>query len=192
MSCRVPRYHQLIVDIMVSIFFFYCLIRGILRGTVREAFSITGVFSGLMVASAYYSEISQFCLSWINSIQIRHLSGYLISFGIVYLIINLIGIVVLYLFHISNSGWGSRITGGVVGSFKGLLFVSVLLIPLVTFSPKDSNYIKNSALFPFETTISEQLTRVISKDMRRNYSLKIKNYKKTGANLTNQTHHRLR
>lgn len=79
-----------------------------------------------------------------------------------------------YLFHITISGWGSRIFGGIVGSLKGILFVSVLLIPLVTFSPRSSNFIKKSTLFSFEKKISEQMTHVIFKKMRRNFSFKIK------------------
>jgi len=169
----------MIVDLLLVNFCLYCSIRGIWRGTVNEAFSIVGIFIGLIVASAYYADVAQFICNWIINKQIGFMFAYLVSFFIIYLIINCLGTILSYLFHITISGWGSRISGGVVGSFKGLLFVSVLLIPLVTFSPKDSNYIKNSTLFYFETSVSEQILPVISKEMRRNYSIKIRNYKKT-------------
>ena len=169
----------MIVDLILIIFCLYCSIRGFWRGTVNEAFSIVGIFIGLIVASAYYADVSQFIFNWIINKQISYMFAYLVSFIIIYLIINCLGILVSYLFHLTNSGWGSHISGGVVGSIKGFLFVSVLTIPLIIFLPKGSNYIRNSTLLSLEIPISEQMTHVLSKEMQRTFSINISDYKKS-------------
>lgn len=169
----------MIVDIVLINLCLYCSIRGIWRGTVNEAFSIVGIFVGLIIASAYYADVSQFLFNWVINKQMSYMAGYLLSFSIIYLIINCIGILVSYIFHLKNSGWGSHFSGGVVGSLKGLLFVSVLTIPLIIFMPKGSSYIKNSTLLSLEIPISEQMTHVLSKEMQRTFSVKINDYKKS-------------
>jgi len=173
----------MIVDLFLVNFCLYCSIRGIWRGTVNEAFSIVGILIGLIVASAYYADVAQsFICNWIINKQIGYMFAYLVSFIIIYLIINCLGILVSYLFHLTNSGWGSHISGGVVGSIKGLLFVSVLTIPLIIFFPKGSNYIRNSTLLSYEIPISEQMTHVISEEMQRTFSINISDYKKSWYN----------
>lgn len=167
----------MIVDLIIIIICLYCSIRGIWRGTVNEAFSIVGIFIGLIIASAYYADVSQFIFNWVINKQISYMSGYLVSFSIIYVIINCLGILVSYIFHFKNSGWGSHLSGGIVGSLKGLLFVSVLTIPLIIFLPKGSDFIKYSTLLSLEIPISEQMTHVISKEMQRTFSIKIGDYK---------------
>jgi len=167
------------IDFLLIIFCIFCLIRGVLRGTVNETFSIAGIFIGLIVASAYYIYISLFIFSWISNPQMRQLWGFLISFGFIYLAINLLGIMVTYFFHIAVSGWGSRITGAGIGTIKGLLFISVLLIPLVTFSPKGSKYIKNSTMFSLEAPIAEQMIAVTSKKIQKTFTINIGDYEKS-------------
>jgi len=169
----------MIVDLIIINFCLYCSIRGMWRGTVNEAFSIVGIFIGLIFASAYYADVSHFLFNWAINNQICYLSGYLVSFSTIYLIMNCLGVMVSYIFHLDNLGWGSHLSGGVVGSLKGLFLVSVLTIPLIVFLPNGSNYIKNSTLLSIEIPISEQMTHIISKEMQRTFSFKISDYKKS-------------
>lgn len=169
----------MIVDLILINFWLYCSIRGIWRGTVNEAFSIVGIFIGLTLASAHYADVSQILFNWVINKQISYMSGYLISFSIIYLIINCLGILVSYIFHLKNTGWGSHLSGGVVGSLKGILLVSVITIPFIIFLPKGSSFIKNSTFLSIEIPISEQMTHMISKEMQRTFSTNINDYKDT-------------
>lgn len=166
------------VDLLLIFFFFFCLIRGILRGTVKEACSIAGIFSGLIIASAYYEQSSRFIFGWIDKPQISHLWGFLLTFGIIYFFLNFLGIMLINSFHIANSGVGSRISGAAVGIIKGLLLISVLLIPMIAFSPNDSKFFKSSTLFSIETSIAKQMIHVTTGELQKKFEIKIMNYKK--------------
>jgi len=61
---------------------------------------------------------------------------------------------------------------------KGVLIISVLLITFTAFLPKGAPIIKNSILAPYVTKISEEMAKVVSKDMKRQFTSKIKEAKK--------------
>ena len=166
------------IDFLLIIFCLFCVTRGILRGPVIEAFSIAGIISGLMVASAYYSRISFFIFSWLNNIQIRNLCGFLLFFCFIVLVANFLAVIGTYVFHINVSGVGSRLAGAVMGTLKAILLISALLVPLVAFSPKDSGYIENSSVFSIESTLSKEMAIVIPEDMQKKFSNNIVGYTK--------------
>jgi membrane protein required for colicin V production len=64
------------------------------------------------------------------------------------------------------------------GAMKGILIVSVLLIALTAFLPKGTPVIKDSLLSPYVTLVSEKMAKVISKDMKHDFSTKIATIKK--------------
>jgi membrane protein required for colicin V production len=61
---------------------------------------------------------------------------------------------------------------------KGMLIVSILLIALTTFLPKGTPVIKDSLLAPHVTLVSENMAKVVSKDMKHAFSAKISAMKK--------------
>jgi membrane protein required for colicin V production len=166
------------VDFLLIIFFAFCLIRGILRGTINEAISIVGILIGLIVASACYATVSVSMLSWIDNPQMRNLCGFLMTFGFIEIVICVLGVIAAYVFHLKVSGLGSRLAGAGVGMLKGVLLISVLLIPLVAFLPKDSRYIESSTMFSLESTLSEQMVNMIPEEMQKRFAIKIGDYKK--------------
>jgi membrane protein required for colicin V production len=66
-----------------------------------------------------------------------------------------------------------RIFGFIFGISKGVLIVSILFIILTTFLPKGAPIIKNSLLAPHVIWVSENMARVISKEMKQEFSDKL-------------------
>jgi membrane protein required for colicin V production len=164
-----------LTDLIIIFFFFFCLIRGIFRGTIKEASSIITTFCGLIVAAASYEQISHFIFSWIDKPQMRHLCGFLLTFTINFLFINFLSIMLINSLHIRNSGVGSRMSGAVMGFSKGLLLSSVLIIPLVGFSTNNSKYFNNSSLFSLEANVAQQVIHMTPREIRHRFNKKITN-----------------
>jgi len=101
----------------------------------------------------------------------------MIIFCVIFILISIGGIIIKYILKIAFLGWMDRICGAGFGIIKGILIVSVLLIALTAFLSKDSEIIKDSKLAPHVTMISENMAKVVSKDMKDKYSSKIKEYK---------------
>ena len=165
-------------DITVIVILGYCLIRGIFRGLVKELSSIIGVFGGFYAAYTYYPILAKPLSKWIANTGYLNLLSFMIIFCGVFIIISILGIIINYLLKIVFLGWLDRVSGAMFGAVKGILIVSVLLIALTAFLPKGTPVIKDSLLSPYVTLVSEKMAKVISKDMKHDFSIKIATIKK--------------
>jgi uncharacterized membrane protein required for colicin V production len=166
-----------ITDTIIAVFWGICLVRGIFKGPLNELFSIGGVIGGLFVAANNTSEISRAMLGWVSSLQLRQLLCFLIFFSIVYISIDIFGLIMTYLFDIRRSGWVFRIFGAMFGLFKGVAFIGVILLPLVVFSPKNSTWIRNSTILSYESTFSERIANAVPESMSEVFDAHIVVYK---------------
>ena len=89
------------------------------------------------------------------------------------------GIIIKYLLNITFLGWVDRVFGILFGITKGILIVSILLIILTAFLPKGAPIIKYSLLAPHVMWVSENMAKVISKDMKRDFLDKLEELRKT-------------
>jgi membrane protein required for colicin V production len=165
-------------DIIVIVILGYCLIRGAFRGLVKELSSIIGVFGGFFGAYTYYPVLAKPLSKWIANVGYLNLLSFLIIFCGVFIIISILGIIINYLLKIVFLSWLDRVSGAMFGAMKGILIVSVLLIALTAFLPKGTPVIKDSLLSPYVTLVSEKMAKVISKDMKHDFSTKIATIKK--------------
>jgi len=165
------------LDMVIIVILGYCLIRGIFRGLVKEISSIIGVLAGFYAAYSYYALLAKPLARWISNTPYLNILSFMIIFCVIFILISIVGIIIKYLLSIAFLGWVDRICGAGFGMIKGILIVSVVLIALTTFLSKHSAIIKDSMLAPHISMVSENMAKVISKDMKDKYSSKIKEYK---------------
>jgi membrane protein required for colicin V production len=159
-----------------------CLISGILTGLIGELFSITGVLAGFYAASAHYIEVAKSLSYWMPDVtKIKILSFLSIFIGFL-IVISVLWMIVKSLINIDLLSSVDRTFGAGIGIIKGVLIVSVLLLTLTAFLPKNVSIIKNSLLSSDFAFISEEMAMVVSKDMRHKFLPKIKIYKKAWKN----------
>ncbi len=166
------------LDILMIVILTYCVVMGFFRGLMRELAATIGVLGGFYAAYTYYMNVSKYLSKWISDPSYLNILSFLIIFFSVFIIISILGVIIKYLLKIITFGWMDRISGGGCGLIKGLLIVSVVLMTLITFLPKGSPIIRDSMLSPRVTTISEKMAKVISKDMKREFAIKIRHFKK--------------
>jgi len=160
-------------DVLILIVFGFCLIRGFFRGFIKEISSIIGVLGGFYAAYTYYLEVARPLSGWILDKSYLHIISFLIVFCGVFLIISILGVVIKYLLNIAFLGWTDRICGVGFGIIKASLIVSVLLIVLTAFLPKEAPMVKDSKLSPHVLFISEKMAKVIPEDMKHQFVSKI-------------------
>jgi len=165
-------------DIFIIVIVGYCLVRGLFRGLVKEVSSIIGVLGGFYAAYLYYPLAAKWLNRLISDPAYLKILSFLIIFCTVLIIINVLGIIIKYLLNIAFLGWVDRIFGIAFGVLKAVLIVSVLFIILTAFLPKGAPIIKNSLLAPYVIWVSENMAKVISKDMKEDFSEKLEELKK--------------
>ena len=166
-------------DILIITILMYGLIRGIFRGLVREISSIVGVLGGFYAAYTYYPHVAGLISPWISDPAYLNIVSYMAVFSIVVVIVGILAVVIKYLLNIAYLGWVDRVCGALFGLLKGALVVCVLFIVFTAFLPKGSPFIKNATLSPYVAAGSEVMAKAISKDMKDNFELKIKDLKQS-------------
>ena len=165
-------------DILIIVILGYSLVRGLFRGLVKEVSSVIGVLGGFYAAYTYYKDLAGFLSGIINEISYLHISSFLIIFCGVLILVSVLGVIIKYLLNIAFLGWVDRIGGVVFGLAKGALIVCVLFISLTAFLPKGSAFIKNSVLAPHVSWMSEKMAKVISQEMKQDFTGKLRELKK--------------
>ena len=167
-----------LLDMLIIVILCFCMIRGIFRGLVNELFAIIGVLAGFYTAYTYYLKIAKPLSAWISNQAYLNILSFLIIFCVVFFVINFLGLLIRYILNIVFMGWMDRICGSVFGLIKGTLVVSVLLIALTSFLDQGAPVIRDSMLSKHVMVISENMARVVNKDMKRKFTEKIKVLKK--------------
>jgi len=169
-------------DVAIISILSFCLIRGVFTGLIRELFSVTGVLVGFVAASTRYSQVSKSLSYWMPEPYKTSLLSFLSIFFGVTIAITVLGRIVKPLFRIVLTSGVDRTFGAGVAIIKGVLIVSVLLLTLTAFLPKDVPIIKNSFLSPYFTVASEKMARIVSKEMRHDFLEKLKPIEKSWKN----------
>lgn len=165
-------------DIIIIIILGFGVIRGVFRGLIKELASIIGVLGGFYAAYSYYMVLARLLSRWISNAAYLNILSFLIIFCGVLIIISILGVVIKYVLNIAFLGWVDRICGAGFGIIKGILIASVLLITLTAFLPRNAPVIKNSILAPHVTLVSEKMAKIVSRDMKRNFTAKLAELKK--------------
>jgi membrane protein required for colicin V production len=169
-------------DLVIISTLCFCLIRGVFTGLIRELFSVTGVLAGFVFASARYSQVAKWLSYWMPDPSKASLLSFLCIFFGFTITITVLGRLVKPLLKIVLMSSVDRLFGAGVAIIKSVLIVSVLLLTLTAFLPKDVSIIKNSSLSPRFIVVSEKMARIVSKDMRHEFLEKLKVIKKSWEN----------
>jgi len=166
------------LDMLIVVILAFCFIRGIFRGLIKELSSIVGVFAGFYAAYTYYGVVSKFLSRWFSNLAYLNILSFLVIFSLIFIVISIFGIVIKYLLNIAFLGWMDRICGAGFGAIKGILIVSVILIPLTSFLPRGTPLLKQSLLSPYATQVSEKMVKIVSKDLKDQFEDRLKELRK--------------
>jgi len=167
-----------IYDIAVLVIVGFCLIRGIFRGLIKEVASMVGVLAGFFGAYTYYADLARLLSRWFDASPYLQLLSFLALFCIILLLVSVLGVVIKYLMRVAFLGWVDRLCGAGFGLVKGLLIAAVLLMPLTAFLPRDATLIRNSMLAPHVNAMTEPLSKLSSKSLKRQFRTRLAELKK--------------
>lgn len=127
----------------------------LVRGFVREAFSLITWIAAFLIAFNFANDLSVLFAGHIKSAKV----SFMVAFAILFFSTLIIGAIVNYLVstlvHKTGLGGTDRVIGMVLGGIRGVLIVSILII-LAGFTsiPKDTAW-QHSVLLPqFKTCVA--------------------------------------
>ena len=157
------------LDIVFIIIILLGLVRGLFRGLVKEFASIVGLVFGFLVANQYYQPLTEQLMVIMPDEQIAGIVSYAFIFLAVLGAILLAGLGFRELLKLSMLSWLDRLSGGILGLLKGGLICSLVLLLLTTFMAPGSALLQESRLSPYIGSFTQQLSRLIPKDMKAQF-----------------------
>lgn len=167
------------LDYTLIAVFGYCLGRGVFRGLVKELSSIIGVLGGFYAAYSYYPLVAKPLANWITNTGYLYIISFLVLFISIYLVVSFTGVVIKHLMNIAFLGWADRVCGALFGSLKGLLVISIMVLMLTAFLPRNTTILQRSIVTQNMMNFSAAFVKVVPEDMKKGFRAKMKELKKT-------------
>ena len=159
-------------DVFVSVVLGFCLLFSLMKGFVREIFSLFAYVGGYLMAVNYQGTFAQFLMESIPSKPLAKL----IAFGAIYImtaiIISLMGKVArAMLWSGTDLSVFDRILGGIVGLAKGVAILVAVTFPLQFFPALAKKFTQDSYTYPYLTKVRDFVKKDLgSLNIRKNLS----------------------
>lgn len=150
------------LDIIITCVMLFFVVRGLMRGFVREIASLFGVILGVVLAIRFQPRVTAFIKSWLPSIPLLELVGFAAIFFAVLILCNVIAWALKLLFQKAMLGWADRALGLGLAVVKGVIIIYIGIV-LLTFSPAAKTpLLVNSKLAPLIITSYQSMVNLVS------------------------------
>ena len=149
---------DIIAVFILGLFFMFSLFKGM----IREVFSFLGYLTGYVLAINYNDELATMLQGMVTQEVMARIAGFAIIFIIVKIVIALIiffavkfilgllgRLIRRFMDGSAVLSLPDRIFGGVLGIFKGLVVIAIIMFPLSLFEDTYKKVTQGSVLAPF-------------------------------------------
>jgi len=146
-----------LLDLILAVLIVGFAVSGIVRGLVRQLFSLGGLVAGHLSGIRYYAFVQgKLGLSF----QYAEVVGYAIVFLAAYLGVRLVGGLIEDRVRKSKLSGSDRLAGMVAGLVKGALFSILIVFLLVILLPRDARLLRESKAAPTAIAAGKRLAAV--------------------------------
>jgi len=139
-----------------------------MHGFFAEAFSMAGLFVGYIVAAWQYQRLAAWLLSFLNSVLLAVIFGFLIIFFAILIVFSIAGRIARKLMKEAGLSGFDRLLGALLGLIKGSLAVAVILMGMTAFTPTTS-MLEKSVLAPYFLVIGRAAIWVAPSELRARF-----------------------
>jgi membrane protein required for colicin V production len=164
------------LDITIIIILGASAIYSIIKGFIRDAFSLLAVILGIVAALLFYPTGAKMLDGLITSPQIANIVSFAVIFLAVSIIVSIVGMLISKMIKTADLSFYDRVAGGVFGLIKGYILVAVLVIILTTLFPTS---VESSRIAPYIVRSINVVTDILPE----NYQKKIEEQKRSLKNL---------
>src|SRR3984957_8802363 len=153
-----------LADLLIVIVLVGSVVSAFVKGFFVEVFSLAGVILGLFIAAANYGRIAPWILIVVQNREAANLVAFLLVVLLVMLLAGLVGRLLRGLFRGVGLGIVDRLLGAVVGLVEGCVVVTLVLMGMVAFLPRQ-DWLVSSRLAPVFLTAAHGGSHVVSGDL---------------------------
>ena len=115
---------------------FLSILFGVIKGFIRELFSLAFFILAVILSFLYYHDTGTFFIKYLKDRDLSNFAGFVLIFVLVLSIGSVVTYVIKKLFVLGPLRSVDRILGGVFGLLRGILLSMIIVFGLITFSVK--------------------------------------------------------
>lgn len=169
------------LDIILLIIISASIIYSLIRGLIREIFSLLAIILGFLAASYGCTSVGRWLSRWISNETLALIIGFLILFVLIALIISLFGKILSRAVKKMDLGWADHMGGAAFGFIKAILLIAIILLIMTAFLPPKSKLLSESVVSPVAINITHGLSFLVPEKFRHIYLEKEKDLRKYWA-----------
>ncbi|MDQ1351902.1 MAG: rane protein required for colicin production [Acidobacteriota bacterium] len=167
-----------ILDIVFLSIVGISVVLGIIKGFIRELFSLVFLIIGGVLAFLFYKDVGKSLMKYVKNENLTNFMGFIIIFAGVLIVGAFITYAVRKIFTFGPLKSVDRILGGVFGLVRGILVSAVIVLVFLAF-PFHDEWLTNSKIAPylvdtirvvvkwFPKSVTEKMTYIDRIDMNK-------------------------
>ena len=153
-----------LLDILILSTVLFFIIKGLIRGFIREIASLAGVVLGIILAARYQYELTEVTKEFLNPSPYLPLISFIVIFICVVVGCNLLGWLIRMVLKKAPLGWVDRLLGLCFALVKGVVITYLVIVVLTFFLPSGTPLIARSKVCPWIVVSYQTMAGLISPD----------------------------
>jgi membrane protein required for colicin V production len=137
-----------IADWVILGFLVFSVIGAAMEGFFHEAFKLAGLVVGYLLAAWQYHRLAEWFAPHLKSPWLGEIAGFLIIFFAVLIVFGFAGQIARWAMKKAGLSTIDRMLGAVLGLFRGVLVVAIVLTAMAAFAPA-ARWLSGSELAPY-------------------------------------------
>lgn len=142
----------------------FFVVKGVLRGFIREVASLSGIILGIWLANEYHPLMTDFLKPHLPASRYLSLISFAVIFILILLLCNLLGWGLKQFFSKVFLGWVDRTLGAALAVLKAVILTYLVIVLLTFFLPASNPLIAKSVLRPWIIESYQAVAGLISPD----------------------------
>lgn len=152
------------LDIVFLIIVGISILMGIIKGFIRELFSLIFLIIGVVLAYLFYDDVSAILMKYVNNQNIANFLGFTGIFTLVLIVGAVLTYLIRKIFTVGPLKAVDRILGGIFGLLRGIL-ISIIIILVLQAFPTQNDLLNKSKFSPYMISPAQTILTWLPKNV---------------------------
>jgi len=162
-----------LLDLIIISTLIFLVVKGLLRGFIRELASLAGVILGVLLGNHFQPQMTLYLKSYLPPTDYLPLISFASLFTLILIGCNLVGYLLKLLFSKVLLGWLDRTLGVWLALAKGVILIYLTIVILTFFVPTKTPLIAQSKLAPWIIVSYQSMIKFISPAQYENWKKRL-------------------
>ena len=142
---------------------------GMVKGLVRILIGLAAIVFAFILAAYYHQPLAARLAESNVPGELLRLASYAAIFLGVMIVGSVIAFLTRKLLKVAMLGWADRLAGGLLGLAAAFICASLLIVPVVAYSPKGASMMRESTLAPYVTVVADLVRPLVPNGLSERY-----------------------